>query len=87
VFHQAVYHGIFTVLYSLSVFFLSCVFVAVLLWSCSCRAGVYGIWSCFDWACSMSKMVLKNLESSTVFMWYFIIRNRGRFRSTVGRSL
>jgi len=58
-------------------------FVAVLLWSCSCSAGVYGIWSCFDWSCSMMKMALKNLEISTVFMWYFIIRGRGRFCSTV----
>jgi len=52
-------------------------FVAVLLWSCSFSAGVYGIWSCFDWSCSMLKMALKNLETSTVFMWYFIIRGRG----------
>jgi len=86
VFHQAVYYGIFRVLYSLSVFFFA-VFVAVLLWNCSCSAGVYGIWSCFDWPFSMLKMALKNLETSTVFMWYFIIRGRGRFRSTVGRSL
>jgi len=86
-FHQSVYRGIFTVLYRLSVFFLSCVFVAVLLWSCSCSAGVYGIWSYFDGSCSMLKMALKNLETSTVFMWYFIIREKGRFRSTVGRSL
>ena len=31
-------------------------------------------------------MALKNLETSTVLMWYFIIRGRGRFCSTVGRS-
>jgi len=75
VFHQAVYHGIFTVLYSFSVF-MQC-FVAVLLWICSCSAGVYGIWSCFDWSCRMLKMASKNLETSTVFIWYFIMRGKG----------
>ena len=34
----------------------------------------------------MWKTVLRNLETSTAFMWYCIIRGRGRFWSTVGRS-
>jgi hypothetical protein len=44
------------------------------------------MWSGFDWSCSMWKMVLRNLETSTVFMWYCIISGRGRFWSTAGRS-
>ena len=35
----------------------------------------------------MFEMALKNLETSTVFMWYSIIRGKGRFCSTVGHSL
>ena len=35
----------------------------------------------------MLEMALKNLETSTVLMWYSIIRCKGRFCSTVGRSL
>jgi hypothetical protein len=35
----------------------------------------------------MFEMALKNLETSTVFMWCSIIRGKGRFYSTVERSL
>jgi hypothetical protein len=31
-------------------------------------------------------MFLSNLETATVFMWYCIIRGRGRFWSTTGSS-
>jgi hypothetical protein len=41
----------------------------------------------FGWSCSIFEMALKNLETSIVFMWYSIIRGKGRFCSTVGRSL
>jgi hypothetical protein len=48
--------------------------------------GVSGVWSYFGWSCSMWKMAWKNLEMSTVFMWYFIIWGRVRFWSAVGSS-
>ena len=73
-FHQAVYHVIFKVLYSLRIFYA--VFCSVLLWSCSCSAGVYGIWSFYDWSCSMLEMAFE--EPGDFDCIYVIFHYKGK---------
>jgi len=67
--------------------YLQCLQLGLLCYSVVVAQGCYGLWSCFGWSYSMFEMALKNLETSTVFMWYSIMRGKGRFCSTVGRSL
>jgi hypothetical protein len=55
---------------------------SIMCWLSSC----YRIWSRFDCSCSIWKMLLINLWTPTVCMWNCIIRGRGRFWSTAGRS-
>ena len=69
-FHQVVYHGIFTVFTILFFYFLN-----IYIYSCGCvtleyywNNGVYGIWLGGGWSCNILKMYLKNLVTSTVFM-------------------
>jgi len=69
VFHHAVYYGVCTVFTTWVTVFL---FYSVVL-----AQGAYGLWSCFGWSCIMFEMALKNLETSSVFMRYSIIRGKG----------
>ena len=62
-------------------------FIAMVPYSCNCVAQkFYGIWSRFDWSCSMWKMALKNLETSMCLCGISLSGGGGRFCSTVGLS-